>query len=63
MIKPYVGKNGTQWQVYGRRDKKKVYVGTYDSEREAKNAERRFAVTQGRSRPVNCQPNWISRAP
>ena len=46
MIKPYVGKNGTQWQVYGRRDKKKVYVGTYDSEREAKNAERRFVVTQ-----------------
>jgi len=46
MIKRYVGKNGTQWQVYGRRDRKKVYVGTYDSEREAKNAERRFAVTQ-----------------
>jgi integrase len=46
MIKPYVGKNGTQWQVYGRRDKKKVYVGTYDSEKEAKNAERRFVVTQ-----------------
>lgn len=46
VIKKYVGKTGTQWQVYGRRDKKKVYVGTYDSEREAKNAERRFAVTQ-----------------
>lgn len=46
MIKQYKGKSGTQWQVYGRRDKKKVYVGTYDSEREAKNAERRFVVTQ-----------------
>jgi integrase len=46
MIKRYAGKNGTAWQVYGRRDKKKVYVGTYDSEREAKIAERRFIVTQ-----------------
>ena len=46
MITRYVGKNGTAWQVYGRRDKKKVYVGTYDSEREAKIAERRFIVTQ-----------------
>ena len=46
MIKPYEGKSGVAWQVYGRRDGKKVYVGTYESEREAKTAERRFIVTQ-----------------
>jgi len=34
------------WQVYGRRDGKKIYVGTYASEIEAKVAERRYAVTQ-----------------
>ena len=46
MIKPYEGKSGFAWQVYGRRDGKKVYVGTFESEREAKVAERRFIVTQ-----------------
>jgi len=46
MIKPYEGKSGFAWQVYGRRDGKKVYVGTFESEREAKIAERRFIVTQ-----------------
>ena len=39
-------RKATMWQVYGRRDGKKIYVGTYASEIEAKAAERRYAVTQ-----------------
>lgn len=46
MIKKYTGKSGVAWQVYGRRSGAKVYVGTFESEREAKIAERRFIVTQ-----------------
>lgn len=44
MIK--LSKNGERHEVYSRRNGKKVYVGTYDSEREAIAAERRFIVTQ-----------------
>jgi integrase len=39
-------KNGERHEVYGRRNGKKVYVGTFDSQREALAAERRFIVTQ-----------------
>ncbi len=35
-----------RFQVYGQRDGKKVYVGTYDSKREAKAAEEDFRSTQ-----------------
>jgi integrase len=35
-----------RWQAYGRRGGKKVYIGTFDSEREARSAERRHIVTQ-----------------
>lgn len=37
---------GERFQVYGRRGGKKVYVGTFASQREAQSAERRHAVTQ-----------------
>src|SRR5580704_7834049 len=39
-------KNGERVEVYSRRNGKKVYIGTFDSEREAIAAERRFIVTQ-----------------
>ena len=39
-------KNGERFEVYGRRNGKKVYVGTYDSRREAEAVERRYLVTQ-----------------
>lgn len=35
-----------RWQVYGRRNGRKVYVGTFDSKRAAESAERRHVVTQ-----------------
>lgn len=46
MIKSIKRRKATMWQVYGRRDGEKIYVGTYASEIEAKAAERRHAVTQ-----------------
>lgn len=46
MIKSIKRRKATMWQVYGRRDGKKIYVGTYASEREAEAAERRYVVTQ-----------------
>lgn len=39
-------RNGERFEVYGRANGKKVYVGTYDSKREAESAERRHVVTQ-----------------
>lgn len=39
-------RNGERFEVYGRRNGKQVYVGTYDSKREAESAERRHVVTQ-----------------
>lgn len=39
-------RNGERWLVYGRRNGRKVYVGTFDSKREAESAERRHLVTQ-----------------
>lgn len=44
MIKP--SKNGKRLEVYGRRNGKQVYVGTYDNRKEAVRAEQRFAVEQ-----------------
>ena len=38
--------DGKRFQVYGRRNGRKVYVGTFDSKREAESAERRHVVTQ-----------------
>lgn len=46
MIRRIERADGTRWQVYGRRNGKQVYVGTYDSKREAESAERRHVVTQ-----------------
>ena len=46
MIKPVTRDGGVRHQVYGRRAGRKVYVGTFESKREAEAAERRFAVTQ-----------------
>ncbi len=46
MIKSIKRRKATMWQVYGRRDGKKSYVGTYASEIEARAVERRHAVTQ-----------------
>lgn len=46
MIKTVERDGGKRFQVYGQRAKKKVYVGTYDSRREAEAAERRHVVTQ-----------------
>lgn len=46
MIRRIERDDGTRFQVYARRDGKKVYVGTYDSEREAKAEERRWLVRQ-----------------
>lgn len=42
MIKPVPRAGGTRYQVYARRNRKQVYVGTYDSTKEAKRAETRF---------------------
>jgi integrase/recombinase XerD len=39
-------RNGERWEVYGRRNGVKVYIGTFDSKREAESAERRHIVTQ-----------------
>jgi integrase len=39
-------KNGQRFTVYSQRRGERVYVGTFDSEREAVSAERRFLVTQ-----------------
>jgi integrase len=46
MIKRIERSGGTRFQVYGQRNRRKVYVGTYDSRREAEAAERRHVVTQ-----------------
>lgn len=37
---------GDRFQVYGRANGKKVYVGTFDSKKEAQSEERRHIVTQ-----------------
>ena len=46
MIRPIERADGTRFQVYAQRAGKKVYVGTFDSKREAVSAERRHVVTQ-----------------
>jgi integrase len=46
VIKKRDGDDGTRWQAYGRRAGQKIYIGTFDSNREAEAAERRFIVTQ-----------------
>lgn len=38
--------DGPRWQVYGRRDGRKVYVGTYESKREAQAADEDHRTTQ-----------------
>lgn len=45
MIKRVPRADGDRWQAYGRRDGKKVYVGTYDSEKAAKLALEEHRVT------------------
>ncbi len=46
MIRDIRRGSGVRFQVYGQRGGKKVYVGTFDSRREAIAAERRHLVTQ-----------------
>jgi integrase len=46
MISKVQRNDGTRFQVYGRRDGKQVYVGTYDSRRAAIAAEEDFNVTE-----------------
>lgn len=46
MIRPKETADGRRFQVYGRAGKKQVYVGTYDSRKEAEAAERKHMVTQ-----------------
>lgn len=46
MIKRVERADGTRFQVYGQRAGRKVYVGTYDSKREAIAAEEDHRVTQ-----------------
>lgn len=46
MIKPIKRADGVKYQAYGRADGKKVYVGTFDSEREAQEALEEHRVTQ-----------------
>lgn len=46
MIRRVEREGGARFQVYGRRGGRKVYVGSYDSRREAAEAEEDFKVTQ-----------------
>jgi integrase len=46
VIKRVPRADGFRWQVYSRRAGKHIYVGSFDSEREAKQQERRYVVTQ-----------------
>lgn len=46
MIRPIERAGGTRFQVYAQSAGRKVYVGTFDSKREALSAERRHVVTQ-----------------
>ena len=46
MIRRIEREGGSRFQVYGQRNGKKAYVGTFDSKREAEAAERRHLVTQ-----------------
>lgn len=45
MIKEVDRADGTKFQVYARRSKRKVYVGTYETRRDAEEAEEDFRVT------------------
>ena len=45
-IKKIQRADGVRYQVYGRRDGQKVYVGSYDSQRAAREADEDFASTQ-----------------
>ncbi len=46
MIKPINRADGPRFQVYAQAGGKKVYVGTYESKREAQDAEEEHRVTQ-----------------
>jgi integrase len=46
LIKRIERGDGTRFQVYGKRDGRKIYVGTYDSRREAAAADENHRVTQ-----------------
>lgn len=48
MIRRIERKSGPRFEVYGRANGKKVFLGTVDSEREAKSIERKHIVTQER---------------
>ncbi len=54
-------RNPDRWQVYGRRDGKKVYVGTRDSEREAKELEQEHVVTQRKIKRGELPPAFNER--
>lgn len=44
MVRRIDRSSGVRWQVYGRRNGKQVYVGTYDTEEEAALARRTFSL-------------------
>ena len=46
MIKTIDRADGVRYQVYGKRDGRKVYVGSYDSKRAARDADDEFKVEQ-----------------
>lgn len=71
MIKKVERADGTRWQVYGRRDGKKVYVGTFDRQRDAEDADedyraKRRAIARGELPPetqrrllVDAAATWL----
>lgn len=51
---------GTRWQAYGRRNGKKVYIGTYASKKEATHHEADFRVTQEKIERGDLPPEILS---
>jgi len=54
MIRPIQRADGVRFQLYARRDGRKVYLGTFDSEREAKEALEEHRSHNGRSSAASC---------
>lgn len=61
MIKRIERADGDRWQVYGRRDGKKIYIGTYDSKREAKAADEDHRTQQRKIASGELPPDTDSR--
>lgn len=61
MIKPVSRKEGKRWQVYGRRNGRKVYLGTYDSPRLAQAADEDHRTQQRKIAAGELPPETDSR--